>query len=131
MSGLLVFLVLSYKAVKSYFMNLITVSILVGISIIAIILLTSKLKLKAFVALFLVSVFLAFTTLPADTIVSTIKEGFGSTMASIGFLIIFGAMIGIILDKTRATLSIANYILSKTGKQRSSQALGITGLSPD
>lgn len=127
MSGLLVFLVLSYKAVKSYFMNLITVSILVGISIIAIILLTSKLKLKAFVALFLVSVFLAFTTLPADTIVSTIKEGFGSTMASIGFLIIFGAMIGIILDKTRATLSIANYILSKTGKQRSSQALGITG----
>ena len=82
-------------------MSLITVSVLVGVSIIAIILLTSKLKLKAFVALFLVSVFLAFATLRADTIVSTIKDGFGSTMASIGFLIIFGAMIGIILDKTR------------------------------
>lgn len=108
-------------------MNLVTVSILVAVSIIAIILLTSKLKLKAFVALFLVSVFLAFTTLPPDTIVNTIKEGFGSTMASIGFLIIFGAMIGIILDKTRATISIANYVLSKTGVNRSAQALGITG----
>jgi GntP family gluconate:H+ symporter len=108
-------------------MNLVVVSVLVAISIIAIILLTSTLKLKAFVALFLVSVFLAFATLPADTILNTIKEGFGNTMASIGLLIIFGAMIGITLDKTRATLSIANYILSKTGKHRSAQALGITG----
>ena len=102
-------------------------SILVGISIIAIIILTSRLKLKAFIALFLVSVFLAFTTLPANTVVSTIKEGFGNTMASIGFLIILGAIIGITLDKTGGTLSIARYILSKTGENRSAQALGITG----
>jgi GntP family gluconate:H+ symporter len=108
-------------------MSLVVISILVAVSIFAIIYLTSGLKLKAFVALFLVSVFLAFTTLPADTIVKTIKEGFGNTMASIGFLIIFGAMIGITLDRTGATISIANYILSKTGSQRSVQALGITG----
>jgi len=48
-------------------------------------------------------------------------------MASIGFLIIFGAMIGITLDRTGATVSIANFILSKTGEKRSAQALGITG----
>lgn len=108
-------------------MSIVTLSILVVLSIIAIIILTSVFKLKAFVALFLVSVFLAFTTLPPSTIVSTIKEGFGNTMASIGFLIIFGAMIGITLDKTGATISIANYILSKTGQKRSVQALGITG----
>ncbi|MCX6334361.1 MAG: GntP family permease [Bacteroidia bacterium] len=108
-------------------MSLVAVSILVAISIIAIIYLTSSLKLKAFVALFMVSVFLAFTTLPADTVVSTIKEGFGNTMASIGFLIIFGAMIGITLDRTGATISIANYILSKTGEKKSALALGITG----
>ncbi len=108
-------------------MDVLTTSILVGISIVAIIILTSKMKLKAFVALFLVSVFLAFTTLPVTTIVSTLKEGFGNTMASIGFLIILGAMIGITLDKTGGTLSIARYILSKTGEKRSSRALGITG----
>lgn len=108
-------------------MSMLLISLLVGISILAIIFLTSKLKIHAFVALFLVSVFLAFTTLPPEKVVSTIKEGFGNTMASIGFLIILGAMIGITLDRTGATLSIADYILSKTGKSRSVQALGITG----
>jgi GntP family gluconate:H+ symporter len=108
-------------------MSILLTSILVGISIVAIIILTSRLKLKAFIALFVVSVFLAFTTLPPETIVSTIKEGFGNTMASIGFLIILGAIIGITLDKTGGTLSIARYILSKTGENRSAPALGITG----
>lgn len=108
-------------------MNIALTSTLVGISILAIIVLTSRLKLKAFIALFLVSLFLAFTTLPADSVVNTIKEGFGNTMASIGFLIILGAIIGITLDKTGGTLSIARYILSKTGEQRSAPALCITG----
>jgi len=108
-------------------MSVLTTSVLVGISIIAVIILTSKLKLKAFLALFLVSLFLAFTTLPPAIIISTIKEGFGNTMASIGFLIILGAVIGITLDKTGGTLSIAKFILSKTGEKRSSRALGITG----
>jgi gluconate:H+ symporter, GntP family len=108
-------------------MSVLLKSLLVGISIIAIIILTSRLKLKAFIALFLVSLFLAFTTLPPNLIVSTIKEGFGNTMASIGFLIILGAIIGITLDKTGGTTSIANYILSKTGENKSALALGITG----
>ncbi|HLN55376.1 MAG TPA: GntP family permease [Bacteroidales bacterium] len=108
-------------------MSILLTSVLVAVSIILIILLTSKLKLQAFVALFIVSVFLAFTTLPPEKVVSTIKEGFGNTMASIGFLIILGAMIGITLDKTGATISIARFILSKTGESRSPQAIGITG----
>jgi GntP family gluconate:H+ symporter len=108
-------------------MSPLTTSVLVGISIVAIIILTSRLKLDAFISLFLVSVFLAFAILPAKTIVSTIQQGFGNTMASIGFLIIMGAIIGISLDRTGGTLSIAKYILSKTGERRSAQALGITG----
>jgi GntP family gluconate:H+ symporter len=108
-------------------MNVKIVALLVALSIAAIIYLTSKVKLKAFIALFIVAVFLAFTTLPAAKVVSTIKEGFGSTMASIGFLIIFGAIIGITLDRTRATISMANWILKRTGQNRSPVALGITG----
>ena len=102
-------------------------SVLVGISIIAIVILTSRFKLKAFIALFIVSVFLAFTTLPPNQILTTLKEGFGNTMASIGFLIILGAIIGITLDKTGGTISIAKFILSKTGEHNSAFALGITG----
>jgi gluconate:H+ symporter, GntP family len=108
-------------------MSIALTSVLVGISILAIIILTSKLRITAFVALFIVSVILAFATLPADKVVSTIKEGFGNTMASIGFLIILGAMIGITLDRTGATISMAKFILSKTGENRSAQAIGITG----
>ena len=108
-------------------MNAVVISLLVLISIILIIILTTRLKLHAFIALFVVSLLLAFATLPADTIIKTIKEGFGGTMGSIGFLIILGAIIGITLDKTGGTLSIAGYILSKTGEKRSAAALGITG----
>jgi GntP family gluconate:H+ symporter len=101
--------------------------IIVGISIIAIIYLTSKLQLAAFISLFAVSMFLAIAVLPAKTIVNTLQEGFGNTMASTGFLIIFGAIIGIALDKTGGTLSIARFILSKIGEHKSAQALGMTG----
>jgi len=108
-------------------MSILLTSIIVGISIIAIIILTSRLKLEAFIALFLVSIFLAFAVLPVKTIVSTIQEGFGSTMATIGFLIILGAIIGIALDRTGGTLSIARFILSKTGENKTARALGIIG----
>lgn len=108
-------------------MNAFAVSVLVVISIVLIIILTTKLKLHAFIALFIVSLLLAFATLPAGTIIKTIKDGFGSTMGSIGFLIILGAIIGITLDRTGGTLSIAGYILSKTGEKKSAAALAITG----
>ncbi len=48
-------------------------------------------------------------------------------MASAGFLIILGAIIAIILDKTGAAITLARYILSKTGERKGAAALGITG----
>lgn len=108
-------------------MSLILTSILVLISITAIVLLTSWLKLNAFVSLLLVSLFLAVAAIPGADVIKIIKEGFGNTMASIGFLIILGAMIAVILDKTGGALSIARYILSKTGEKNAAAALGITG----
>jgi GntP family gluconate:H+ symporter len=108
-------------------MSAILITFLVVFAIILIIVLTTSLKLNAFIALFTVSLLLAFATIPISDVILTIKEGFGSTMGSIGFLIIFGAMIGVILDKTGGTFSIARYILSKTGEKRSAAALGITG----
>jgi len=55
------------------------------------------------------------------------KNAFGTTMASTGFLIILGAIIAIILDKTGAAITLARYILSKTGEKNGAVALGITG----
>src|SRR5450830_824566 len=97
-------------------MSILVTSIFVLISILLIILLTSVVKLNAFVSLFVVSLFLAIATIPNSDVVSILKVGFGGTMASIGFLIVLGAIIAVILDKSGGAISIANYILSKTGK---------------
>ena len=108
-------------------MGLAAVSSLVVISILSVILLTSKWKLNAFVSLFLVSLFLAIAVMPGKDVVAIMKEAFGSTMASVGFLIILGAIIAIVLDKTGAAITMARFILSKTGEQKAAIALGITG----
>lgn len=108
-------------------MSIISTSILVLSSIIAIIVLTSKLKLNAFISLFLVSLFLALLTIPNADILKILKDGFGTTMGSIGFLIIFGAVIAMVLEKSGGAVSIASYMLSKTGEKRAPAALGITG----
>ena len=108
-------------------MSILLVSVLVLISIVLIIILTSVVKLNAFVSLFIVSLLLAITALPDYNVVDILKQGFGNTIASIGFLIIFGAIIAVVLDKTGGAVSIANYILSKTGQSKAATALGITG----
>lgn len=104
-----------------------TLTILVLLSIIAVILLTSRTKLNAFASLFLIALALAVVALPDKNVIDILKSGFGNTIASIGFLIIFGAIIAVVMEKTGAAISIAEYILSKTGNKRAAQAMGITG----
>jgi len=108
-------------------MSNIALSSLVVISIVCIILLTSKWKLNAFISLFLVSLLLAMVAIPGKNVLTILQNAFGSTMASIGFLIIFGAIIAIILDETGAAITIARFIISKTGERNGTIALGITG----
>lgn len=100
---------------------------LVVAGILLIIALTSWLKINSFLSLFLVSLLLAIVVLPFADIVPALKKGFGDTMGSIGLIIIFGAVIGVTLDKTGATLSIAEFILKVTGKNYASRAIAITG----
>lgn len=108
-------------------MSITVISILVLLSILLIIVLTSVVKLNAFISLFAVSLLLAIVALPEQSVIDILKLGFGNTMASIGLLIIFGASIAVILDRTGGTISIANYILSKTGEKNAATAIGLTG----
>ena len=105
-------------------------SVYVVASILAIIVLTSRLKVNAFASLFVVSFVLAVLTIPFEQIVGTMKTGFGDTMASIAFIIIFGATIAVILEKTGGAFSIANYIYSKVGKSQAPLAIALTGFIP-
>lgn len=108
-------------------MNIGIIALLVLLSIVLIVLLTSVTKLNAFASLFIVSLLLAVATLPHKGVVEILKQGFGGTITSIGFLIIFGAIIAVVLEKSGGALSIAGYILARAGKSRGATAMGITG----
>ena len=105
-------------------------SALVVVSIIAIVVLTSKLKFNVFGSLFAVSFILALCTMPLSEVINLLKNGFGQTMGSIAFVIIFGATIAICMEKSGAALSIATHILNKTGRNNAKPAMALTGFIP-
>jgi len=108
-------------------MSLVTGLLLILGGIILIIILTSWLRINSFLSLFIVSLLMALIVLPVEDIVPALKKGFGDTMASIGLIIVFGAVIGVTLDITGATLSMANFILKKTGNRNASLSMTLTG----
>lgn len=99
---------------------------LAGIAII--ILFTTKLKLPAFFAM-LIACFVTGigVQLSLPEIISTAKTGFGNTMQSLGFIIVLGTSLGLLLEHTGCTKVMAEYILKKTGEKNASLAISLTG----
>ncbi len=98
------------------------------LSIAAIVLLITKLKLHPFLALLLVSIVLGLVTgMNPGLVITSIQEGFGGTLGKIGLVIILGVMIGAFLEHSGGALVLANKILSLIGKKRVATAMGIIG----
>lgn len=97
-------------------------------SIAFIIWITAYKKLNAFFALLLAALGVGLLSgLPLGEIANTLKIGFGHTMEKIGLLIIFGTTLGVILEKTGATISMANAILRIVKEKNAPAAIAITG----
>jgi GntP family gluconate:H+ symporter len=97
-------------------------------SILFIIWLTAYKKVNAFFALSLAALAIGiFSGIPSAEIVEALKAGFGHTMEKIGLLIILGSTLGVILESTGATLSMATYILGKVKEKNAPLAIAITG----
>jgi gluconate:H+ symporter, GntP family len=104
------------------------VAILLIISILLIIILSSRFKFNTFYVLFIVAILVGLTAqFSGDEVIKNLKVGFGHTLEKIGLLIILGTTLGVILDKTNATISIANYILVKTGEKYAGVAITLIG----
>lgn len=98
------------------------------VSIAAIVVLTVKYKVHAFFALSIACAVMGLGVgLPADTIINTMKQGFGHIMQSLGFIIVFGTVLGVILEHTGCTNAMASFILKRTGEKKSALAMNITG----
>jgi gluconate:H+ symporter, GntP family len=99
-----------------------------AISVLFIILGTTKLKIHPFIVLLLASYMAgALAGLPIEKIAVTITTGFGNIMASIGIVIVLGTIIGVILEKSNAAIKLAELVLKLVGKRFPALAMSIIG----
>ena len=98
------------------------------VAIVVIIVAISKWKIHPFLALMGVSLILAIVVgIPLQTIPGMIGAGFSGTFTSIGIVIILGALIGSILEKTGAALKLAEVVVKIVGKKHPDLAMEIMG----
>jgi GntP family gluconate:H+ symporter len=99
-----------------------------AISVLFIILGTTKLKIHPFIVLLLASYLAgALAGLPVEKIAVTVTTGFGNIMATIGIVIVLGTVIGIILEKSNAAVKLAELVLKLVGKRFPALAMSIIG----
>lgn len=101
---------------------------IIFITIIGTIYLISKLNVHPFLALIIASYFLGLATrMPIGELTTTISQGFGGILTNIGIVIVAGTIIGTILEKTGAALTMANSVLKLVGKKRAPLTMSLTG----
>ena len=102
------------------------ISLLVAIAVIIISI--SKWKIHPFLALMGVSLVLAIIVgIPLTSIPNMLGAGFSGTFTSIGIVIILGALIGSILEKTGGALKLAEVVVKIVGKKHPDLAMEIMG----
>ncbi|MFZ2258917.1 MAG: GntP family permease [Clostridiaceae bacterium] len=109
------------------------------VAIIVMIVLISKVRLHPFLAIIAVSLVLGIiggiplvdsTTAAGDKvsgIATVIGQGFSGTFTSIGIVIIFGALIGTLLEKTGGALKLSDMVVNLVGKKRPELAIELMG----
>lgn len=96
--------------------------------ILFIIVATIKFKMHPVFSLTIAAILSGFLLgLSATDIMTTMTEGFGKTLSSIGLVIAFGTVIGIYLEKTGSTKVLANSILGIIGLKRSPLGINLAG----
>ena len=98
------------------------------VAIAAMILLISKFKVHPFLTIMGISLLLAIVAgLPLRQIPGIIGQGFSGTFTSIGIVIVLGAFIGAVLEKTGAALKLADIVIRVVGEKRPALAMELMG----
>ncbi|MFY9381262.1 MAG: GntP family permease [Eubacteriales bacterium] len=88
----------------------------------------ARLKIHPFLSIMAVSLLFALVAgIPIAEIPGVIGTGFSNTFKSIGIVIIFGALIGTLLEKTGAALKMADTVVRWVGKKNPELAMLIMG----
>lgn len=101
---------------------------LIVLSVVAMVIAISKFNIHPFIVMTVIAILVGLIAgIDPATVVDTVKSGFGSILTSIGIVILCGTIIGTILEKTGAALTMANTILNIVGKKNSVVAIGAMG----
>lgn len=88
----------------------------------------TKYHFHPFLSLLLAAIAMGFVGgLNESEITSTLINGFGKTLGSIGIIIAFGTIIGAYLEKSGGAMAMANRVLKWVGEKNSTLAMNITG----
>ncbi|HHU78118.1 MAG TPA: GntP family permease [Clostridiales bacterium] len=88
----------------------------------------SKLKIHPFLSIMAVSLLFGLVAgIPLADLPNVIGTGFSNTFKSIGIVIIFGALIGTLLEKTGAALKMADSVVRLVGKKNPELAMLLMG----
>lgn len=102
--------------------------IVLVVVVILMVIAASKYQFHPFLSLLLAAIAMGFVGgLSEAEITSTLMNGFGKTLGSIGIIIAFGTIIGAYLEKSGGAKTLANWTLKMIGKNRSPLAMNITG----
>ena len=102
--------------------------LVICIAILFIVLACTKWKWHPFLALLIASLGTGLVVgIPVTGIAKIAAEGFGQMMTHIGLVVILGTLIGTVLEKSGATLRIADSIIALFGKHRPVMAITIIG----
>ncbi len=103
--------------------------VLILVALIAFIVLsTTRLKLHPFLALLAAAFIAGFAyQLPSAEIVKTITGGFGSILGYIGIVIVLGTVIGVILERSGAAITMAETVIKLLGERFPTLTMSIIG----
>ncbi|ABZ77352.1 Gluconate transporter [Shewanella halifaxensis HAW-EB4] len=103
--------------------------VLILLAVIAfIVIATAKFKLHPFLTLILASFLAAFAYgLPSADIAKTITSGFGGILGYIGLVIVLGTIIGTILEKSGAAITMADVVIKVLGQRFPTLTMSIIG----
>ncbi|UFT98664.1 GntP family permease [Radiobacillus kanasensis] len=102
--------------------------IVITLGVLFVIFATAKLRLHPFLSLLFAAFGIGIIAgLPLADVVAAVNNGFGGLMGGIGLVIIFGTIIGVILEKSGAALRMAEVVLRIVGEKRPQLAMSLIG----
>ncbi|MDU3955717.1 MAG: FAD-binding protein [Pseudomonas aeruginosa] len=103
--------------------------VLILLALIAFIVLsTTRLKLHPFLALLAAALIAGFAyQVPTAEIVKTVTGGFGSILGYIGIVIVLGTIIGVILERSGAAITMAESVIRLLGERFPTLTMSIIG----